>query len=83
MNGRSIRNSHYGTLREEFLKTEFPMQYQILLMTGGLSAHLKKTEKAAQALKRRLTAGVHFERCTPAFFCLIGKSGRIFHIFVV
>lgn len=41
-----------------FLKTEFPMQYQILLMTGGLSAHLKKTEKAAQALKRRLTAEV-------------------------
>lgn len=58
MNGRSIRNSHYGTLRKEFLKTEFPMQYQILLMTGGLSAHLKKTEKAAQALKRRLTAEV-------------------------
>ena len=34
------------------------MQYQILLMTGGLSAHFKKTEKAAQALKRRLTAEV-------------------------
>ena len=58
INGQNIfagisrdRNSHYGTLRKEFLKTEFPMQYQILLMTGGLSAHLKKTEKAAQALK--------------------------------
>lgn len=65
INGQNIfagisrdRNSHYGTLRKEFLKTEFPMQYQILLMTGGLSAHLKKTEKAAQALKRRLTAEV-------------------------
>ena len=55
MKSRGIHNFHFGILRKEYLKTEYPMQYQILLMTGELPAHLMKIEQAAQILKRRLT----------------------------
>lgn len=55
MSNRETGNYRYGTSRKEYLKTEYPMQYQILLMTGELPVHLKKIEKEAQALKRQLT----------------------------
>lgn len=38
-----------------------------------------RTRRKAETVgSDNISAGVHFERCTPAFFCLIVKSGRIF-----
>ncbi|MBQ9749196.1 MAG: TnpV protein [Clostridia bacterium] len=44
----------YGNLHKEYIKTEFPMQYQILLMTGKLQPYLMTVQKSAAQLKRKL-----------------------------
>ncbi len=46
----------YGNLHKEYIKTEFPLQYQILLMTGELQPYLMTVQKSAARLKRRLQA---------------------------
>ena len=44
----------YGNLHKEYIKTEFPLQYQILLMTGKLQPYLMTVQKSAARLKRKL-----------------------------
>ena len=50
---------------------------------GSDSRHSRsRTRRKAETVgSDNISAGVHFERCTPAFFCLIVKSGRIFTFF--
>ena len=38
----------YGMLRKQFLKVHRPARYQYLLMTGELTAHLKRVDQEAR-----------------------------------
>ncbi|MBD5086445.1 MAG: TnpV protein [Clostridiales bacterium] len=55
MKQNSIHNFHYGNLRRDYLKSEYPRTYQILLMTGQLPRHLKSIQKQAMNMRKQLS----------------------------
>ena len=67
MKKNAIHNFHYGNLRREYLKSEYPRQYQILLMTGQLHAHLTLIQKQAKEMRERLSRQMRPSKSSSSF----------------
>ena len=54
-----VVNLRYGILRREFLKENYPLQYQILLSTNQLHLHLIRIAREAENMREILTAKIY------------------------
>ena len=79
MKQKSIRNYRYGNLRREYLKAEYPREYQILLMTGQLSQHLTAIQKQAMSLRAQLEKTTEANNSTSSFLTKVQSLRQAEH----